>query len=379
MMDVIRHQPVLSYLPRRPAVVPAVFDDGTHVFESGQDGWYEPEQIAPGDGAALRDGFSWSCQMEDGVVTLRRPPATSFALRPGDFTGFISQRGLPLGVESAAACLASLQTEATAYLASITGTVCRPVDSQNVPNGWLLFRGVVPRRTVSPPPDLDAWVVDAEVSIALRGGLRLSRMGIWMSGAPPEVMIGAPEGVIASIDGEEAPVTNGRLDVSSPIGVGRHVVEVGYERRRFEVVEPTCDIERARNLAPTDECGFTVPLSAGSWTIMGAPGEILATHSDYAGTLVTTSFLPIWAISSPARGKPDVVALTSTPCAQVDLSRCRNDEATRSWVALVYGTGVRHPPVGWVDDPGAGVDLRQVWRVYWRASKDLKRRWRRRP
>jgi hypothetical protein len=378
MMDVIRHQPVLSYLPRRPSAFPAVFDDGIHLFESAADGWYGPEAIARGDGEDLRSGFSWSCRTSDGPFTLRRPPATSFALRAGDFTGFISQRGLPIGMESAAACLVSLAAEATAYLTSVAGTACRPVDSAGLPNGWLLFRGVVPRSAVTPPPALDAWVVDAQVSITLRGGLRLGRRSLWMSGAAPEVLVGAPEGVIASIDGQQASVTNGRLETGAPLGAGQHVIEVGYERRRFEVVEPVCDVEHACDLAPSDERAFTVPLPAGCWTVIGAPGEVLTTRSDYPGTLLSSSFRPVWAISSPSRGKPDVIALTSNLRIPVDLSRCRNDDATRSWVALVYSTGVRHPPIGWVGGSVPEVDLRQAWRIYWRASKDLKRRWRRR-
>jgi hypothetical protein len=378
MMDVIRHQPVLSYLPRRPAAFPEVFDDGVHVFESAEHGWYEREVIPSADGESLKGGFSWSCSTAEGLYTLRRPPATSFALRAGDFTGFISQRGLPIGMESAAACVVSLEAEATAYLASVVGTTCRPVESAGIPDGWLLFRGVVPRRVATPPPALDSWSVDAQVSIALRGGLRLGRRSSWMTGAVPEVVIGAPEGVSVSIDGQPASVTSGRLESTAPLDVGSHIIEVGYERRRFEVVEPVCNVELGCDLVPSDERSFTVPLPAGSWTVIGKPGELRSVRSDYPGTLLTCSFQPVWAISSPSRGKPGVVALTSNLPLPIDLSTCREDNATRSWVALVYSTGVRHPPIGWTESSDPEVDLRRAWRIYCRASKDLKRRWRRR-
>jgi hypothetical protein len=379
MLDVLRRQPILSFLPRRPAAFPSTFDDGRHVFESAQEGWYEPQEIMPEDGVDLTQGFQWSCQTSEGWFTLRRPPVTSFALRRGEFTGYLSQRGLPLGVESSAACLASLEVEAVDYLASITGATCRPVDSSRIPTGWLLFKGIIPRREVTPPSALDSWAVDAQVSVELRGGLRLGRRGVWMRGACPEVLVSAPEGISASIDGQEASFTNGVLDTLGDLAVGLHVVEAGDARRQFELVEPKCNLEDSRDLAPSDGAGFSTPLPSGYWTVIGStPGEVMRMGSSSPGTLLLSPFRPVWAISSPHSGKPEVLGLTSSPPTSIDLSRCLDDTSTRSWAAVVYGAGVRHPTVGWIGDSVPSVDLQLAWRSYRRASKNLKRLWRQR-
>lgn len=386
LLDYRRRQPHLLFLPRRPASFPAVFDDGSHVFEAGEQGWYDPVPIAVDDGAALADGFRWTSETSHGQVSLHRPKCSALALRPAaDFTGYLSQRGIPIGVESAVLCAASMEAAAEEYLSTVTSTHCRALRDPAVPEGWRLFSRIVPKRSDPPPPGLDALGVEETATVLFRGGLRIGRQAAWLGGAPPKILVGGPEGLSASIDGESADVVDGRLNTSGRLGVGQHVVRVGRVRRSIKIVNPEGQWERcAPLLAAGNYPSHTrLALPPGHWTVLGSrPDEVVHGSSSGRSTLVATKFTPVWAVSVSGGPGATVICLEDKPRAPATEDclrrRAHTPSGAREWVATIYNAHIRRPRFGWLGEPMSEVELRAAWQRYWRAARALKRRWRRR-
>jgi hypothetical protein len=384
LLDFRRRQPYLFFLPRRPLIFPSTFDDGSHVFEAGEQGWYDPVSIAADDGPALERGFLWVGSSPRGPVSLHRPPSTAIALRPAaDFTGYLSQRGLPLGVESAVLCSAPLEAAAEEFLSTVTSVRCRALDHRAVPDGWRLFSGIVPKSSEPPPPGLDALGVESAATVILRGGLRVGRRATWLADAPPTILVGGPDGLTATIDSRPVAVRDGVVHPSGYLEVGPHLVEVGRVRRRLEIVEPEGRWDACAPLvgAANGHTRLCVALPPGLWTVIGArPDQVARGASSDRGTLVAAPFRPIWAVSLGTRRGATVLCLTQRPPAPeaVDFGRSRPGAPASAWTSAVYDAHIRRPRLGWLCEAGPGVDLRAAWRSYWLASKALKRRWRRR-
>jgi hypothetical protein len=385
LLDFRRHQPQLFFLPRRPLSFPARFDDGSHVFEAGELGWYDRVPMTADDGPALESGFRWVCSSPRGPISLHRPPSSAIALPPAaDFTGYLSQRGLPLGVKSAVLCAASMEAAVEGFLTAVTSVRCRAVDHPDVPDGWCLFSGIIPKQSEPPPPGLDALTVESAATVILRGGLRLSRRAAWLDGAPPTILVGGPDGLTARIDGRPADIRDGLLDAVPSLGVGTHMVEVGRVRRRLEIAEPEGRWDACAPLAgaPNGPGQLSVALPPGSWTVIGArPEQVARGASSDMGTLVAAPFRPVWAVSLGPRRGAAVLCLTEHPPAPevVNFGRARPgvSAAARAWASAIYDAHVRRPRLGWGGEPTPDVDLRAAWRSYWLASRALKRRWRR--
>ncbi len=384
LLDFRRRQPQLFFLPRRPLSFPAIFDDGLHLFEAGEQGWYDPVPMMPEDGPAVESGFQWVSSSPRGSISLHRAPSTAIGLRPvPDFTGYLSQRGLPLGIESAVLCTEPLEAEAADFLTTLTSSRCRAVDHPAVPDGWRLFAGVVPRRIEPPPPGLEALTVEPTATVIFRGGLRVGRRAAWLEGAPPTILVGGQNGLAASVDGRPVTVRDGVLEVSGGLDIGQHVVEVGRVRRKLEIVEAEGKWEECAPLIPlADRPIVSVPLPPGRWSVIGARPDQVARGSSWdRGTLVTVTFHPVWAVSMGTRRGASVLCLTEHPPApdSVDFgsSRPAASATAWAWTSAIYDANVRRPRFGWLCEPGADVELRAAWRRYWLASRNLKRRWRR--
>jgi hypothetical protein len=381
LLDFRRRQPYLSFLPRRPPSFPAIFNDGSHAFESGEQGWYDPVQMTADDGPELESGFLWVGSSPRGPVSLHRPPSKAIALRPeADVTGYLSQRGLPLGVESAVLCTASLEPAVEEFLSRVTSSRCRAMDHTAVPNGWRLFSRIVPRGSEPPPPGLEALAVESTATVVLRGGLRLGRRAAWLAGAPPAILIGGPDGLAVTIDGHPATLRDGVLDPGKWVGIGSHVIEAARVRRRFEIVEP--DDNWGSPLVDVDDkpVRLSVALPSGSWTVIGArPGQVVRAASSGRGSIVSASFPPVWAVSVGSGPGATVVCLIERPLPPMaaPFGRAQPSRSERDWASTIYEAHIRRPRVGWLCEPAAGVELRAVWRTYWLASRALKRRWRR--
>lgn len=384
LLDFRRRQPQLFFLPRRPPPFPAIFDDGSHVFAAGEQGWYDPGAMVSDDGPELENGFQWTSSSPRGPVSLHRPPSAAIALRPApDFTGYLSQRGLPLGIESAVLCTAPLEAATAEFLSAVTSRQCRAIDHSSVPEGWRLFSGIVPSNREPPPPDLGTLAVEATATVVLRGGLRLGRRAAWLEGAPPTILVGGQDGLHASLDGHPVTVKDGVLDVSDRLDIGQHVVEVGRVRRRLDIVEAEGKWEECASLIPlTDRPIVSVPLPPGRWSVIGARPDQVARGSSWdRGTLITVDFHPVWAVSLGTRRGASVLCLTEHPpdpdSVDFGSSRPAASAAAWAWTSAIYDANVRRPRFGWLCERGADIELRAAWRRYWLASRNLKRRWRR--
>jgi hypothetical protein len=386
LLDFRRRQPQLFFLPRRPPAFPSTFDDGSRLFEAGEQGWYDPVAITADDGPALENGFVWISPSLQGQVSLHRPPSRAIALRPSaDFTGYISQRGLPLGIECAVLCTASTERTVGEYLSTVTSSGCHALSHPAVPRGWRLFPGIVPTRIDPPPHGLDSLAIESAVTVILKGGLRVGRRATWLSGAAPTVLVSGVQDLPATIDGVPATVTNGVLDATDRLGVGPHVVEVGRVRRRLEIVDPAVRRDLSTPLVgAAGGLGLQpVALPPGPWTVIGPqPDQVARIPTSDRGTLVALSFQPVWAIALGARRGSSCLCLTGRPpsARTTQFGRARPDISApaRTWASVIYDAQVRRPRLGWLYEAGPGEDLWKAWRGYWLASRALRRRWRRR-
>jgi hypothetical protein len=388
LLDVVRRQPDLYYLPRRPAMFPAVFDDGVHVFESGDEGWYDPVRLPPEDGGDLARGFAWEVHIGGARVALQRPGASAIALVPSrDYTGFLSHRGVLRGVACSALCREDLAEAAGEYLSDISNRRCIPVNHPAVPIGWRLFTGVVAHEAAATvPSELDALSVESLVDIVSVGGVRLGRRSTWLAGAPPHLMIsGWDGGLNVTIDGVAAETgADGELrDEGLLARPGVHLLRVGPLRRRIEIVEPAVRWSKCRPLAPNEpaKAHQVVTLPPGSWSVIGArPGEVARPHTESSrGGLARCAFEPVWAISVGPGRRSAVLGLTKHPLPPTTVGSVptgRRQAAAVAWASLVYEAAVRRGLLGSMFNDAEAEAIRRVWYAYFRAARQLKRQWR---
>lgn len=381
-LDFPRRQPHLSFLPRRPVSFPAPFDDGVHLFDGGEQGWYEPLAITADDGPDLESGFQWACSSPTGKFTLQRQSSRVIALRPAEFvTGFLSQRGLPFGVASAVLCIDALEGEVGDFLTRVTSVRCRAMRGETVPNGWCLFSGVVPQQIEPTPPGLEPIAIDPAVTVILQGGLRIGRRAAWLAGAPPSILIGGAGDLAVAIDRKAAAVHGGIVDTSQHLGVGVHVLEVGRVRRKLEIVESPETWGDLEPLVADDGDERAVALPPGRWTVIGSrPDEVATAVPSNRGTLIAARFRPVWAVRVGIGRGADVLCLTPSPPSPEtrDFARVPPPRSARPrvWVGLIYDASIRRPRLGWLGDAVADVQLRSAWRSYSAEARSLKRRWR---
>jgi hypothetical protein len=383
LLDFVRRRPRLDFLARRPASFPASFDGGPRVLEAGEQGWYDPIPVMPEDGRILEDGFTWTCAGPLGSFSFRRPPCCAIALSvTADFSGFLSQRGLPLGMRNAVLCTEGVEAAVEKFLTDVTGVRCRAVDDAALPQGWRLFTEVTPITEAPVPRGLEALEVQSEVSVVLRGGLRLGRRAAWLAGAPPTILVAGRQDVTASLDGSRAAIVDGVVRTTQPLSVGVHVVEAAACRRRFEIVEPEgrwgecIPVVAQHNGAPLS----AVALPPGCWSVIGAtPGEVAEASSGVEGCLVVVRFRPVWAVSTGARRGSTVVALADRRVSAwpVDARLGRHRSAAWAWVSVIYEAQIRRPRFATYDSKIERGRLVDLWGSYVRAAKSLKRKWRR--
>lgn len=383
-LDWVRRRPELFYLPRRPATFPDIFNDGLHVLEAGQEGWYEPLPLLAEDGADLRSGFSWEAKSQELRVVLRRAGTSAIAMTPSEFAGPISHKGLLLGAVGAVLCLDGLVEQARQYLEGVTGQRSVAVQLPNLPAGWSLFTGIKPVQRRPPPGGLEALEVLSDVEIIPRGGLRLGRRWAWLAGAPPTLLVaGFDPTQPIRIDGELVRVDDGGvlIDHGWLARPGVHVVEVGRLRRRVEIVEP--DLVAADLLGGAlldDRRGGSVGLPRGSWTVVGPrPGDAVWTAGGRwgEGVLVTCAFDPVWAVAAGPGPGAIVLSLSEDLPAPDRLPRtstAHSLQRMRSWADAIYCASIRRPRIAAAFSGAVGADVRALWGVYADRAREIKRR-----
>jgi hypothetical protein len=388
LFDPVQHRPELFYVPRRPAGFPARFDDGVHVFEGSDDGWYGRVSISPPDGPDLAKGFTWQVAKSGVEFLLRRAGTSVISMVPGDdYSGFKSARGLRRNAQCAVLCQEDVANAAAEYLSHVTQRLCKPLQRRDLPAGWTLFPGIVARRVADTPAGLESLDVQAHVGLIPAGGIRLGNRWSWLHGAPPRIIVtGSEAGVGVTVDGRPADVDqDGMLQAGGSLStLGAHVIQVGPVRRTVEIVEPSIHVRRPT--AHTRRDGASAPvmlaLPAGRWTVVGvAPGQVARTK--YAlrnGTIVACDFLPAWAIRVGAqRGAtvlnvfPGAGAPPAPDTTRARTSRGLSGDGMRGWASSIYDAAIRRPQIGSLratGDPAAAI---ASWKGYARCANQIKR------
>jgi hypothetical protein len=372
-----RSRPVLQYLPRRTSAFPSIFEDGERALEAADDRYYEPILIKNDDGPHLLSGFRWT----SGTLSLHRPPSKVIPLRPAsEMSGLISNRGLPFGERSAVLCVEGLERDVQNFLAAITGgTVCSPIEHDDIPTGWRLFRDIIPTAVVQPPVGLESLSVDTSVSVQFQGGLRLSRSAVWLKGAPPTILVSGPSGFEVSVDGQVAGVVDGQVEHPHLDAVGIHSVEIGRVKRRFQIADAEYVPGDGKELIDQQEASakYPVALPLGSWTIIGkSPEDVYYPGTIQTGAVVHVPFAPQWALAIGAP-KRATVALSLVKDPSRPLVKCAMPISGQSWARVIRNTQIRRPKLGFLTTPGSEVELTAAWHSYWETARTLRRRWKR--
>jgi hypothetical protein len=385
LLDIVQRRPELFYLARRPAAFPAVFNDGVHILEASDEGWYDPIQLSSQDGPALADGLEWQVVAGAVRLVLHRPAARAIALPASqEYTGYLSHRALQLGAPAAALCRDMLVASASEYLSEISQQRCVPVNVPDLPEGWRLFTGFRPqRRAVAPPIGLEALAVEAVVDLIPNGGLRLGGRWEWVLGAPPRLtVVGLNVGEEVTIDGESVAVADdGTLAANGVLArSGIHVVAAAGLRRRVEITEP--QVQRQSWTPP--ESSTAIGLPRGSWMLIGAvPGEVAVPRvRSSSGVAVWCPFPAVWGIKAGSGPGAQVLRLTLSPPPPTATPPPRSfaratghgrDAGRLTWASAIYNAAIRRPDMVTIDGQPCQEDDWIVWREYTRMARAIKR------
>lgn len=383
LLDIILRRPELSYLPRRPAAFPQLFDDGLHAFEASDEGWYDPAPLGREDGQALSDGFEWQVRVGRQRLVLHRPGARVIALPAShEYTGYVSRRTLQLGAPAAALCREVLARPASEYLSEICRQRCVAVDYPGLPDGWRLFTGIKPQQKGAPPPaGLEALTVEASIEIVPTGGLRIGGRWAWVLGAPPRFMItGLDVGETVTIDDQPVPVAeDGTLAGNGVLTrPGTHIIQAGGLRRRVEIAEPQLRGQAWRPPSPR----MVLALPRGSWTLVGAaPGEVAnPVLRSPTGAVASCAFTAAWAIEAGAGPGARVLCLSIPAPPPRHVARRAPHGPSRgrlAWASAIYNAVIRRPRMAALDGASCSPDDCSVWAEYARVARDIKRQCRR--
>ncbi len=389
LFDPVRHRPELFYVPRRPSGFPSRFDDGLHVFEGTDEGWYGRVSITRPDGRELAHGFNWRSAYSGVEFVLRRSATSVISMAPGDdYSGFISARGLRRNVQCAVLCREDVVQNAVEYLSHVSERACRPLRHKDLPDGWSLFAGIVARRLAGAPAGLESLDVQANVGLIPLGGVRLGGRWSWLQGAPPRIVVtGAEPEFTVTVDGNPADVDkNGSLRSGESLNeLGAHVIQVGPVRRTVEIVEPSIRTRASPKSARPDAASAPVMLALppGRWTVVGtAPGQTARPkHAFRNGTVIACAFSPAWAICvGQVRGATvlNVYSGAGTPpppqIPRVKNIRALSSRAMHDWTSSIYDAAVRRPrfeTLAGEQDPDPATSV--SWKTYARCATQIKR------
>lgn len=360
-MDIRRRRAQLHLLARRPAGFPDVIEDGELVFESSQEGWYEPVPLSVDDGSILSKGLRIGVTKgnERYFLQLRNNDAVPFTPCE-EYTGFISDRILRADTQCAVLCRESIVDEVARFLETLSGGRVHPRREDTIPAGWCLFAGIRPTNSSSPPAGLERLSVESSITLVPEGGLRLGRRWTWLEGAPARItVIGSHGGLVVKVDGQEAVLDeDGRLAAAVLQQSGQHVIEIGNRlRQRVTVLPGTVHPECIAWPQPSGG-RFPVSLPVGQWFVVGLrPGEYQAVCVPPEGVLLRPSFRAHWALrvgSGPGAAAlhlHDEYGRLLSPdgpagCrAETDVSRPSSAKQRSSdrWSETIYQAGIRRP------------------------------------
>lgn len=385
-MDIRRRRAQLHLLARRPTGFPEVIEEGELVFESSQEGWYEPVLLSSEDGYLLQQGIRVGASANGNRYDLHLRPVRVIPLTPSEtYSGFVSDRVLRADTDCAVLCEDPFVGEVGQYLEKVTQgrVVVRRGDA--IPAGWGLFTNVRATTRFPPPAGLDNLEIESSLALIPEGGLRLRRRWNWLESAPAKlIVLGVHRGLIAKIDGQEVPIDDGgRVETDALRVAGRHVVEIGNRlRQRVTVLQGVINADcRSWMDGGMQERG-SVAVPAGRWVLIGrAPGESESVIAPPEGARVRPMFEACWAVQagsgSGARALHIHEHILASGVAKPYPLRVPSDEGGSRWAEAIYQAGIRRPdllcPHGCAD-----AILIAEWRRMMQAARLIKRSGRRR-
>jgi len=383
LLEFVKGRPRLSYLARRPAAFPAVFDDGVLRLHGADDGWYEPLPLRVEDGRSLLDGFAWEMVAEGRRLALVRPPARAIALtESSEYAWFVSHKALQLGVRASVLCIEDLARAAADYLSTVSSQRCIPAALSGLPAGWCLFLNIRPQtRGRRPPDELAALEVEAVVDLIPSGGLRLGTRWAWLAGAPPRLaVVGLEARDSVTLDGMVLSVgEDGSLATDDYLArPGMHIIEAAGMRRRIEIVEPQAPPSPLR---PNSSMA-ALALPRGNWTILGAvPGQIaVPVARSHRGVLAWCGFRPVWAVEVGAGPGARVLCLCADPPPPMRSTRLHHRSPSRCdlrWTSSIYDASIRRTVPRAADGRPCTAAVRARWAEYGQTARQIKRAFRR--
>lgn len=382
--DIIQRKPVFSFIPRRPSGFPSVFDDGEHVFEASDEGWYDPVEICPLDGELLKTGFEWRSDINGTQFVLRRPETLVVPLVPSStYSGFLSSPRLLHGIKCSVLCHNKVIGRVQEYLSEIAQQQLNPVTGHSsLPNNWSIFRDITARVDVKAPSGLEALEVDPNIELVVAGGLRIGRRRAWLVGAPPQILVSGMERIDqVKVNGASVQVgMNGELLINDILAKpGEYLIEAGGMRRRIEIARPQISIqEKAErcDLSDSDQ-SVKVALPRGDWTLIGnSPEQVCYSRGGFfRGTLASCPFHPSWAIQVGA-GPGAIIAIFANPSLpQVDSHNLTRQSLNliKRWASVVYASHIRRPRFIELNGMVLDEEIAEIWKHYVAVAKKIKR------
>ena len=370
-LDVIRGEPKLYYLARRPPGFPDVFEHSGHRFDALEEGWYDPLPVPREDGPHLLEGFEWASAATSSGPTfvLKRRPTRAVALvRSEEYSRLSSRRRLLAGVDCAVLYHESLATVVQARMQRLAEIPWRPIADGTLPSGWRVLLDVRVRpsdETMPAHEALEALEVDSAVELMTVGGLRVGRRAAWLVDCPPRLVVsGMPTHVL--VDGRSTKVDPGglvQLDRGRR-GPGIHTIEAGRCHARVEILEASLAEGLPTLLRDLDRTEYSLALPGGTWDVLGArAGEILRAELVTRST-VRLPFDPVWAISHGSPG-----ALVYVGSGQRDVGQELGDTAAVAlWRSALCRAADLDIPMASIE-PSACVEARRRWTRFVRAAR----------
>ncbi len=387
LVDVRRRRAHLFLLARRPRGFPEVFENGELVFESSQEGWYEPVLLGPDDGHLLRDGLRLTARAAGRSYALQLRPASVVPLTPSEeFSGPVSNHVLRLDARCAVLCPEVLADAVAIHLEAIALQPVRARCDETLPRGWCLFIEVCPREAREPPPNMGLLRVESSVALVPEGGLRLGHRWTWMEGVPATLrVVGAHAGLDVRIDGEAADFNDDGIIRTDALGEdGRHVVEVGNQiRQRITVLTATVHPD-AQPWYVVDETGKQhcrlVAVPRGRWILIGElPGQRSAINARDEGAAIDPGFNVTWAVSVGAG--PGAAAIhfhrghtSSRPGASAPAADDVSTADALRWAEVIYQAAIRRPRLSCASLKCTAAEVHADWQRLAQSARSLKRR-----
>lgn len=256
----------LSLIARRsnglPEDIAVSTQSGQLELRAMQDEWYQDVSVRDLS-RVLEQGTVWT-QEGTGELhswSLSGRPVYVLAAR-SDISGFVSQPRLVLDKYHVVLCKAAIRSKVEHAIQQAGATAASVLDERmGAPQGWIVFRGVVPTRPVTPASDADVFSALRplpQIEISLEGGIRLEYAN-WLEGYPPMITVyGDPEHTAeVTIDGKAAERgDDGCFLVPGWDSVGSHTIWCSGASKSYSIVpfDSTCE--------PWD--AYTFPVSYGS-------------------------------------------------------------------------------------------------------------------